>query len=115
MTKTANYTAAVGEGVLADTSGGSFTVTLPASPTLGAQVLIADAGGVWGTNNLTVGRNGQTIAGVADDLVCNINGISIQLVYDGTTWEVYGQVGGNGAQAGINTGKAIAMAIVFGG
>jgi hypothetical protein len=115
MTKTANYTAAVGEGVLADTSGGSFTVTLPASPTLGAQVLIADAGGVWGTNNLTVGRNGSTISNLAENLVCNINGVSVQFIYDGTTWEVFAQIGGNGGPAGINTGKAIAMAIVFGG
>jgi hypothetical protein len=76
---------------------------------------VADAGGVWGTNNLTIGRNGATIAGLAEDLICNINGVSVQLVYDGTTWEAYAQVGGNGGQAGINTGKAIAMAIVFGG
>jgi hypothetical protein len=48
-------------------------------------------------------------------LVCDINGANVQFVYDGTTWEIYSQVGGNGGQAGINTGKAIAMAIVFGG
>jgi hypothetical protein len=101
--------------VLADTTGGAFTVTLPASPSTGAIVVVADAGGVWGTNNVTVGRNGSTIAGLAENLVCDINGANVQFVYDGTTWEIYSQVGGNGGQAGINTGKAIAMAIVFGG
>jgi hypothetical protein len=60
---------------------------------------VADAGGLWGTNNLTVARNGSTIAGVAQDLTCNINGVSVTLVYDGTTWEVYAQVGGNGGTA----------------
>ena len=95
----ANYTAANREGVLTNTSGGSFTVTLPASPATGAQVIVADAGPSWGTNNLTVGRNGATIGGLAEDLVCDITGASVQLVYDGSTWEVYAQIGGNGGNA----------------
>jgi hypothetical protein len=99
VVKTANYTTQDKEGVLANTTGGAFTVTLPASPATGAQVVVADAGGVWGTNNLTVGRNGSTISGVAQDLVCDISGVSVQLVYDGTTWEVYAQIGGNGGTA----------------
>jgi hypothetical protein len=94
--KTANYTAADKEGILADTSGGAFTVTLPATPATGAQVIVADPTGDWGTNNLTIGRNGETIASVAQDLVCDTSGVSVQLVYDGTTWAVYAQVGGNG-------------------
>jgi hypothetical protein len=105
--KTANYTAADKEGILADTSGGAFTVTLPATPATGAQVIVADPTGDWGTNNLTIGRNGETIAGVAQDLVCDISGVSVQVVYDGTTWAVYAQVGGNGGtvvtEAGTQT------------
>jgi hypothetical protein len=80
------------QGVIADTTGGAFTVNLPASPSTGAQVFLAD-GGAWGTNNLTVGRNGSTIEGVAQDLVCDITGVSIQMLYDGTTWQVYAQAG----------------------
>jgi hypothetical protein len=91
--KTANYTASINEGVLTDTSGGAFTVTLPASPIVGAVVVISDASGDWGTNNLTVGRNGETISGVAQDLICDIDNVSVQLVYDGSTWRVYAQVG----------------------
>jgi hypothetical protein len=94
--KTANYTAADKEGILADTSGGAFTVTLPATPATGAQVIVADPTGDWGTDNLTIGRNGETISDVAEDLICDISGVSVQLVYDGTTWAVYAQVGGNG-------------------
>jgi len=97
--KTANYTAVDKEGVLANTSGGAFTVTLPATPSTGAQVVVADAGGVWGTNNLTVARNGSTISGLAEDMVLDINGASVQFVYDGTTWEIYAQIGGNGGTA----------------
>ena len=94
--KTANYTAADKEGILADTSGGAFTVTLPATPATGAQVIVADPTGDWGTENLTIDRNGETISDVAEDLICDISGASVQLVYDGTTWAVYAQVGGNG-------------------
>lgn len=96
VVKTANYTTQDKEGVLADTSGGAFTVTLPATPATGAQVVVADAGANWGTNNLTVARNGSTIGGLAENLICDITGASVQFVYDGSTWEVYAQVGGNG-------------------
>jgi hypothetical protein len=116
VVKTANYTAVDKQGVLADTSGGAFTVTLPVTPSTGAQVVVADAGNSWGTNNLTVARNGSTIGGLAENLVCDINGVSVQLVYDGTTWEVYAQIGGNGdtavTLAGVQTltNKTIAFA-----
>ena len=99
VVKTSNYTTKDKEGVLANTTGGAFTVTLPATPATGAQVVVADSAGTWGTNNLTIGRNGSTIAGVAADLVCDISGVSVQLVYNGSTWDVYAQVGGNGGTA----------------
>ena len=104
VVKTANYTTFDKEGVLADTSGGAFTVTLPATPATGAQVVVADAGANWGTNNLTVGRNGSTIGGLAENLICDITGASVQFVYDGSTWEVYAQIGGNGGTAVTLTG-----------
>jgi len=99
VTKTANYTAIANDGVLTNTTAGAFTVNLPASPSNGAQVIVADAGGTWGTNNLTVGRNGSNIADVAQDLICDISGVLVQFVYNSSgtaTWEVYAQVGGNG-------------------
>jgi len=96
VVKTANYTTQNNEGVLANTSGGAFTVTLPATPAAGDQCIIADSGSAFGTNNLTVGRNGSTIGGLAENLILDITGVSVQLVYDGTTWEVYAQIGGNG-------------------
>jgi hypothetical protein len=92
-TKTSAYTAADKDGILANTSAGAFTVTLPASPATGNQVIIADAADTWGSNNLTIARNGATIEGLAEDLVCDINGASIQLIYTGTTWQVYAQIG----------------------
>ena len=104
VAKTANYTASNLEGVLANTSGGAFTVTLPASPTTGDQVVIADSGNAFGTNNCIAGRNGSTIEGASSDLNLNINGVSVQFVYSGSTWEVYAQVGGNGGDVVTLTG-----------
>jgi hypothetical protein len=101
-TKTANYTAVKNDGVLTNTTAGAFTVTLPASPSNGDQVVVADAAGTWGTNNLTVGRNGNNIADLAQDLVCDISGTSVQFVYNSSgtaSWEVYAQIGGNGGTA----------------
>jgi hypothetical protein len=104
VAKSANYTINNNEGVLANTVPGAFTITLPISPAVGNQVVVADAGGAFGANALTIGRNGSTIANVAEDLICDINDISVQLVYSGNTWEVYTQLGGNGGTAVTLTG-----------
>jgi hypothetical protein len=101
---TTPVTATDKQGILTSTVGGSFAVTLPAAPSVGAQVVVADAGSSWGTNNLTVARNGSTIGGLAENLVCDITGVSVQLVYDGTTWEVYAQIGGQGGSVVTLTG-----------
>ena len=99
VAKSANYTLSNNEGVLANTALGAFTITLPGSPVVGNQVVVADAGGDFGANAVTIARNGSTIANAAEDLICDINDISVQLVYSGNTWEVYTQLGGNGGTA----------------
>ena len=57
---TSTTTLVAGQQIVADTSGGTFTVNLPASPTYGQSVTIED-GGNWGNTPLTIGRNGSTI------------------------------------------------------
>ncbi len=75
------YTAVAGAQILANTTANVITVTLPASPSVGDEVTIIDARGTWGSNNLTVGRNGEPINTVTSDLTLNTNGQSITLVY----------------------------------
>jgi len=107
--KTANYTAANNDGVLTNTTGGAFTVTLPTSPSVGNIVLVIDSLSQWGTNNLTVDPTALIkIAGntAGDTLVCDITGATVTLVYTGATygWNVAAQVGGNGGTAVTLTG-----------
>lgn len=52
-------------GVAADTSGGVFTLTLPATPSVGDYVVIVDATTSFNTNNLTIDGNGNNIMGSA--------------------------------------------------
>lgn len=88
QSKTANYTAVAGDRILANTTGGSFTITLPATPSLGDQVVVADPSD-WGVNSLTIARNGSTIEGLAENFVLDVKGVDATLVYDGTTWQVF--------------------------
>tara|TARA_R100000541_G_scaffold22197_1_gene32183 strand:+ start:1923 stop:2648 length:726 start_codon:yes stop_codon:yes gene_type:complete len=83
--KTGNYTMVDGDNIFADTSGGTFTLTLPASPSIGMQCKIIDAEGTAGTNKITIGRNSQPIMGSAADLEITTNSAGIALVfYDAT-------------------------------
>ena len=80
-TTTANITAIAGDQILANTTGGAFTVTLPASPAVGDEVVIIDARAQFATNNLTVDRNGSPINSGTDNLVLSTSGQAITLVY----------------------------------
>lgn len=113
--KTSSYTAVDSEGVQTNTSGGGFTVALPATPAVGDQVIVIDTASSWAANNLTVGRNGSTIEGLAEDLVCDISNVSVQLVYSGTTWNVFAQAGGAGGSGVIQvTGGGTGVATLTG-
>jgi hypothetical protein len=83
--KTSNYTASAGEGIFANTTSGSFTVTLPASPSLGDEVSIKDYAGTFDTNALTIGRNSQPIEGVAEDLTVSVERAGLTLAYSDST------------------------------
>jgi len=83
--KTATFTAANGEGYFCNTSGGAFTVNLPAG-SAGVIVSVSDYTRTFATNNLTISPNGsEKIGGIAGDAVLNINGQAATFVYvDGT-------------------------------
>jgi len=83
--KTASFTAVSGNGYFVNTTSGAITVTLPATPSAGDIVSIADYAGTAATNNITIARNGSNINGAASDQLINKNNSGITLVYvDGT-------------------------------
>ena len=73
--------AVAGVGYFTDTSGSAFNVTLPASPSAGAVIAVADYANNWGTNAVTLLRNGSNIEGAASDFICNQSGAAITFVY----------------------------------
>jgi len=79
--KTATFTAANGEGYFANTSGGAFTMNLPAG-TAGNIVSVVDYTNTFQTNFLTIAPNGsQKIGGVAASQALSTEGQSVTFVY----------------------------------
>lgn len=63
----------------------AITLTLPASPAAGDRITVSDLGKA-GVSNITLARNSQPIQGLAEDLVINIGGATVQLVYSNSTY-----------------------------
>ena len=91
--------------IYADTSGGAFSLTLPA-PTNGRFLIIKDKKQSFNTNNLTLVRHGtEKIDGVAASLVLNINNEELLVVSDGTDWYTQGSHGAVGVAGGDLSGS----------
>lgn len=83
--KTSNYTAISGDRIIADSSTGTFTVFLPASPTIGNSIQIID-GAAFAATATFISANGNTIEGDPTDVELDITGVIADLIYNGTTW-----------------------------
>ena len=83
--KTASFTAVSGNGYFVNTTSGAVTMTLPATPSAGDIVAVADYANTFATNNLTVDRNGSNIGGVANNATLSTNGVSVTFVYVDST------------------------------
>ena len=83
--RNSSFTAVSGGAYICNTSEvGAFTVTLPANPSDNDYVLIADGYGSFKSANLTIGRNGENIAGEAADLIADSNYATLRLTYKTT-------------------------------
>lgn len=74
-----------------NTSGGAFTVTLPASPNKGDIIRFLDVANTFDTATLTIARNGKPIGGVAADMTVTTEGAAFDLIfYDNTQgWRIF--------------------------
>jgi hypothetical protein len=76
-------TAVAGRGYFIDTTSGTVTVTLPASPSAGDVVVLKDYARTWGTNAVSIAST--TFDGVSNNPSFSTEGQTITLVYmDGT-------------------------------
>ena len=83
---TSTITVVAGRAYFINTTSNACTVTLPSgTPTAGAQIQLVDYAGTFDTNNLTIGRNGHNIQGVAENLTVSVERAGLTLVYVDST------------------------------
>jgi len=70
------YTSVDGDQIFANTTS---------NPSVGQEVVIIDARGTFGSNNLTVARNSSNINSSASNLILNTNGQAVTLVFIDST------------------------------
>jgi hypothetical protein len=94
---TANTTLSIDTSYIVDTSGGAVSLTLPASPSQSDFIVLTD-GHDWSANKVTVLRNGNNIAGFAEDLDITTKGVTVWFQYNGGSdgWIVTANLGPTG-------------------
>jgi hypothetical protein len=97
--QTTGFTAVAGRGYPCNTTSSAFTVTLPASPSAGDEVIILDYAGTADTNNITVSPNGNKIEGQTNGLLITGDREGVRLVYIDST---QGWIGVSGFQEGTD-------------
>ena len=78
--------AVAGNGYWIDTTSNACTVTLPASASVGDQIIFSDYKRTWGTNKITINQNSLNFQGYSSpNPEYNTNGQSVSIVYSGAT------------------------------
>ncbi len=96
--KTSGFTATANKGYFCNTTSAEFTVTLPASPSAGDEVIVLDYAATFATNNLIITSTAK-INGSDNDVKLTTNREATRLVYIDSTqgWLAY---------SGVNEGTA---------
>ena len=97
--KTTGFTATSNKGFFCNTTSSAFTVTLPASPSAGDEIILIDYAGTFDTNNLNISANGNKIEGSTTPQLLGGDRESVRLVYIDST---QGWIGVSGFQEGTD-------------
>jgi hypothetical protein len=104
--QTTGFTAVKGNAYPCNTTSAAFTVTLPATPALGDQVLLVDYAGTFDTNALTINPNGNKIE--SGTVVLQLKGER-----EGVTLTYIDSTQGWIASSGINEGTDALEPIIY--
>ena len=79
--------AETGRGYFINTTSNICTITLPASPEIGDQIVFADYARTWATNNVIIDSNGNNFQGEDDTYIVDYDtaGQSLNIVYSDAT------------------------------
>ena len=78
--------AVAGNGYWIDTTSNACTITLPASASVGDQIIFSDYKRTWGTNAVTINQNSLNFQGyTSPNPVYDTNGQTVSIVYSGST------------------------------
>ena len=108
--QTTGFTASAGRGYPLNTTSAAFTVTLPASPSVGDTIILLDYAGTFATNNITLGANSNKINGVVANKLLTTNREAVTLVYTDAT---QGWVASSGTNFGSQSLDPVPYAIDF--
>ena len=80
-----NTTLVTGYRYFVNTSA-ARTLTLPANPSVGEEIVVIDATGTAGTNNITVNSNSNKINGTVQNAIIDVDGAAASFIYTGSTY-----------------------------
>jgi hypothetical protein len=113
--KTSGFTATANKGYFCNTTSAGFTVTLPATPSAGDEVILVDYAGTWDTNSLAINPNSNKILGQTSNVNASKDREAFRLVYIDTTqgWIPYS--GYQESTAGLLIPYSIDFLVIAGG